>query len=1858
MPILLLVIIKRWFCMKRFFLFIIISMLFGSYIFAASIDSRVSQSSDDAEQRANDSMYLDSSDLEIVKDGSNQIIGMRFQGLNIPKDANITNAYIQFEVDETSSRTTNLSIFGQNSDDTQTFSSSDFDISNRPKTSNSISWSPSSWDNKNDAGLDQRTPDLKDIIQEVVNRGGWVSGNSMVFIVNGSGKRVAESYDGESSAAPHLHVEYKSDEDNNTVVELPTCYMMTDNRNAIYTVSPNLNSPFFLPGTTEQEITHSFESEGNAYRAKDGLVYAFDSQDSSDTNVSIYSIDSTNADVNLVKEGLFYGTVEAAEFYIDPSTGQEILYLLSHEYNTQLFAFEPQNSWKVVDGYPKSVSGDTNKLSSLAVDPRTGNAYAAVDYQYDNKAPKLYSINLLTGTTNFLTNLSKKLDAEGLAFGSDNRIYVEDERDGRKLYAVDPVTGVVTPAAVLGGSGDFEAISCDGGREYDFLSISDAEAVVEGDTGQKEMKFVVSLNNVATEDVSFKYTIYDMNSNSSNDYVQHDDNITITIPTGQSSAEIVVLINGDTLVEEDENFIIHLSSVTGAVLVDDSAIGSIINDDILPTVSIADKICQESGNCEFTVSLSSPYVEDIYVDYTTEDDSAVDSSDYDFKQGTLKIDAGDINGTISIAIIDDETPEYDEKFNVILNHARVGTGTYSETMYEDGKNGFDKWSSYVGNGNIENTNETIKIANSGCSNACPNVGSSCTHGYILKDTNGNEWANSSQFFASWDMRADDYSEIFFELQTRDNGVVYMTYTKELIIDKEDDGTAHDCSNDTLYTLKQNDGTWWEQPSDTQTDWGNYKYFEMGESFEDNEWHHYSRDLSDDLKTLFPNDIILNVKKLYARVYNNGTLYIDNVKLSSNREVSITDNSAVGTIINDDFQEPFSCTDATLYLSNKYLLGSDDNSGSENNSMYLHWVDRVNSPFSFPEIGDEYQKQYNALGYNVEDDYLYALYGRSLFRIGDQGKIFDLGSIDGLPFGMQQYAGTFDQDGNYFVSDWNDNSIIYKIDVGDLKVIETFNMNVSINAYDDMVFVGDKLYGAAYPSSNDRYTLYHIDLDNETYQSVGAQQLAGDKIEILYSDANKLYGVFRNGGFYEIDTDSGMRNYVSSSPELANLNDGANCQNAEIKFTDFGDAPIYYGEAGHQITNKLKLGTLVDHESGSQPNINADGDGIDEDSVDVTKLPVLTDMSRTFTIIDIPVVNNTGLPAVLSAWIDFDRNGVFDGDEKAYKSVANSSGTVTLKWNNIPNDTQAGDTYLRIRLSTSAINHEDSSSDIIAINFQDGEVEDYKIVIQESTILNAWDSDADVNNRVIKTKKVNEDIILKVASLKKDGDTFVQSVLNDIKVYLMSEAIELTTPKDINFSLGNPYDINFGKVGLAYKNAYVKFVYKDENNETMELNATDQFAIRPDRYSIETPDNLVAGKTFDITIKALNVDGDVVSNYEEEKIVYKLSHLEVHSDDSNCLAGNLDVNKVNFINGEAIIRTTYDEVGKLKFTVSEYDANGTEFAYVDYVDSGDDRFVSEGSTTSEEFAIGNIILESSFASDGGSNYTYYANKLDDMSAKLFMKITALNWKNEKAERFTDQCYAKNVNIVTNFDTTDVNTSLVSKTKYKKGVLHPILDISGDEFNSTISRELFKNGEGNQTQLVNFARTPTVALKPMKMTITDINASIPGVIPAIDTADKEVVFIYAKAHAPDQSRVGKELNALVQYEAYIPSGLNKSIYGLDNLPESHDHVNWYILPNDIRFGFLAESLRYSGNAEIQNYLVSQYSIPIIATKTPHKNRVTYKPKAYLTYSRFGSSETTHSFLITMMSDKNVWLGKGKTGKTVADNISKRGLQKMDW
>jgi bacillopeptidase F len=170
---------------------------------------RVAAGDDDAEERASGAVSLGSSDLELVRDRDQERVGLRFRSVALPAGARIARAWVQFQVDEATSETTSLLVTGEDTGNAPAFSASAGNVSARARTV-AVPWPDvPPWPTVGEQGPAQRTPDLAPILRQIVERGDWRSGNAVVLVVEGAGRRVAESWDGDAAGAPALHVEYR-----------------------------------------------------------------------------------------------------------------------------------------------------------------------------------------------------------------------------------------------------------------------------------------------------------------------------------------------------------------------------------------------------------------------------------------------------------------------------------------------------------------------------------------------------------------------------------------------------------------------------------------------------------------------------------------------------------------------------------------------------------------------------------------------------------------------------------------------------------------------------------------------------------------------------------------------------------------------------------------------------------------------------------------------------------------------------------------------------------------------------------------------------------------------------------------------------------------------------------------------------------------------------------------------------------------------------------------------------------------------------------------------------------------------------------------------------------------------------------------------------------------------------------------------------------------------------------------------------------------------------------------------------------------------------------------------------------------
>ncbi len=189
-----------------------------------SLDVRVAATNDDAEETVvGGGMSRGSSDLELGYEGAFdpgnlQIIGVRFTGVSIPKGVAIKKAWVQFAADDINNDyhlpPVSLIVEGELSPDPVDFSSGNPNISSRATTTASEVWDIPLWGVVRAAGPDERTADISSIIQEIIDQDGWAAGNAMVVLFRDNpdnpsqGCRESEAFDGDSSLAPLLHIEY------------------------------------------------------------------------------------------------------------------------------------------------------------------------------------------------------------------------------------------------------------------------------------------------------------------------------------------------------------------------------------------------------------------------------------------------------------------------------------------------------------------------------------------------------------------------------------------------------------------------------------------------------------------------------------------------------------------------------------------------------------------------------------------------------------------------------------------------------------------------------------------------------------------------------------------------------------------------------------------------------------------------------------------------------------------------------------------------------------------------------------------------------------------------------------------------------------------------------------------------------------------------------------------------------------------------------------------------------------------------------------------------------------------------------------------------------------------------------------------------------------------------------------------------------------------------------------------------------------------------------------------------------------------------------------------------------------------
>ncbi len=243
---------------------------------------------------------------------------------------------------------------------------------------------------------------------------------------------------------------------------------------------------------------------------------------------------------------------------------------------------------------------------------------------------------------------------------SDDTIY-----EGNEDFTlhITNVTGATPDALVASGS----IIENDPQPAIDFEQV--ASTVLEG----ASISYKLRLKQASALDVSFDW------------YLQHHSTSTSDfrgvlagsqlIRAGDTTATISIDTSDDNIYEGNEDFTLHITNITGATPDALVAGGSIIDNDVQPTITFEQDYSSvtEDGSLSYTLQLNQASALDVSFDWSVRH---LSTSTGDFRgalAGSQLIRAGDTTATISIDTSDDSIYEGNEDFTLHITNITGAT---------------------------------------------------------------------------------------------------------------------------------------------------------------------------------------------------------------------------------------------------------------------------------------------------------------------------------------------------------------------------------------------------------------------------------------------------------------------------------------------------------------------------------------------------------------------------------------------------------------------------------------------------------------------------------------------------------------------------------------------------------------------------------------------------------------------------------------------------------------------------------------------------------------------------------------------------------------------------------------------------------------------------------------------------------------------------------------------------------------------------------------------------------------------------------------------------------------------------------
>ena len=309
-------------------------------------------------------------------------------------------------------------------------------------------------------------------------------------------------------------------------------------------------------------------------------------------------------------------------------------------------------------------------------------------------------------TTNHASADFEIQDADGNALADADT----NAADHQVALAVGQTVIKVEVTAEDGTSTQTYTVTVTRAAETPTLSVADAAAVTEGSPAT----FTVMLAPASAEQVTVTWFAVEVPGNTASvevDFTSGDPQ-TLTFAPGDTTKTVSVPTIDDALDEEDaETFTLTLRLATNASFVGGASefetTGTIVDNDELPTLSVADVSAEEGNSLTFTVTLSAESGREVTVAWAAatldaEGDDAEEGTDYAVGSGTLTftphsatyseeeeeviVTPGQTEKTFTVATTDDTAEEMAETFTVTLSgptNAGISDATAKGTITDN-----------------------------------------------------------------------------------------------------------------------------------------------------------------------------------------------------------------------------------------------------------------------------------------------------------------------------------------------------------------------------------------------------------------------------------------------------------------------------------------------------------------------------------------------------------------------------------------------------------------------------------------------------------------------------------------------------------------------------------------------------------------------------------------------------------------------------------------------------------------------------------------------------------------------------------------------------------------------------------------------------------------------------------------------------------------------------------------------------------------------------------------------------------------------------------------------------------------------